>query len=198
MTIGRKAAVIALVIFLLYITGQCLYNNIQLQRDNKRLVNSAAALGDTLTHYRDDLGREAAKSKTLELTLTELNKVLPEIRQTLKDLNIKPGRVLSFQETRIIQNKDIKQHLRDSIIFNRIPVKVFNYTDPWYQIAGIIQADTAALRITSNDTIIQVVSYGPRLNPWLWFLSRRQVIQTIQSRNPSNHIYYNRYIKIKR
>jgi hypothetical protein len=32
----------------------------------------------------------------------------------------------------------------------------------------------------------------------LWIFSRRQLTQTIQSRNPANKIVYSRYIQIKK
>ncbi len=198
MKIKQIAIFSTVAIFLLFITGKCLFLYIQLQKENKRHVNNEQTLTAKIKYYEDQKGRETARTGTLELTVSELSKILPEIRQELKDLKIKSGRVESFSETHIIQNKDIKQVLRDSIIYNHIPVKTFGYTDPWYSIKAIIQNDSVDLNISSYDTIIQVVSRGDRIKPWLWIFSPRQLVQTIQSRNPSNHINYSMYIKIKK
>jgi len=74
-----------------------------------------------------------------------------------------------------------------------------NYPQFFIGMQAEVQADTAQIKIQSTDTIIQVVSRtGPRLRPYLWIFSPRTLVQTIQSRNPSNKIIYLQTIKIKK
>ena len=188
-------------LLLLFVTGKSLLLYVKSQKDYNRIVANQVKLTDSLTYYRDRAGREVAISPVLEYKLNEALKVIPELQQQLKNLKIKPARIESISETGINQQLSIKPALRDTnIIQNHItvPAKTINYRDPWYKIWGIIVSDTAKLDIKSSDTIIQVVSLGERVTPWLWFFSRRKLVQSIQSRNPNNHISYSRYIKVKK
>lgn len=199
MKLKQIAILSTIAIFLLFVTGKSLYMYIQSQADYKRIVANQSAMSDKLTYYTDALGREAAKGRAQEYTINELNKLLPSISQTLQELKIKANRVQSYSQATVTGIKEIEKPLHDTIIVInniRTPAKAFVYSDPWYYASGIVRADSVKLRIQSTDTIIQVVSRGPRPKPWLWFFSPRSLQQTIQSRNPSNHIQFSRYIQI--
>jgi hypothetical protein len=186
-------------IILLYITCQSLYSYIQAQKDIKRLKSNQVTLNDSVKYYRDRSGRETAQVDLLQYSIDEIKQLMPEVTETLRQLKIKPRRAESFSQTEVQQHKEIKAPLRDTtILVNTIitPVQVFQYTDPWYDVIGIVDRTSVDLKINSTDTITQVVSRGDRIKPWLWFFSRRKLVQTIQSRNPSNHIVYSRYIKV--
>lgn len=195
------AGISLVAIFLLLVTGKSLFLYIQAQKDYKRIIRNQVSLTDSLKYYRDRLGREVALSPVLEYKIDDALKVIPELQQEIKNLKIKTGRVETISETGISQQINIQPHLRDTVVIvNNIitPVKSFTYRDPWNTVFGIIDSINAKLNISATDTLIQVVSRGERLNPWLWFFSRRDLVQTIQSRNPANKIVYSRYIKIKK
>lgn len=192
---------IIFLLFLLYVIGEGLKLYIQKSKDYKRILQDEINIQDSLKYSRDKLGREMAKSATLSLTVAEMEKVLPEVQQAIQELKIKPARVETYTETAITEHKDLVQRLRDTnIVINKVitPVKAFSYRDSWYKISGIVQSDTVTLDVSSRDTLIQVVSRGARLKPWLWFFSPRQLVQTIECRNPSNHIVFSKYIQIKK
>lgn len=199
MTIGRKAAAAMLMIFIFFAAGECFILYIKAQKTIKQHVNNEIIFNDSIRYFKDKEGREAARVGTLELSVKELNKILPGVTEELKNLRINPRKVETITKTVTAQNKEIKQYLKDSILITRDTLKVFNYSDAWYKIRGQIKGDTAQISIKSTDTLIQVISRtGPRLNPYLWIFSRRTLQQTIQSRNPNNKIIYSQNIKIKK
>lgn len=201
MKVKQIATFSVIALCLIYITGKSLFMYIQKQKDYNRMLINSSALHAQVNYYADALGRETAKVRTMEFTVNELSKVLPEVTQALKELKIKPSRVQSYSQASVEQSKVITQILRDTVlIINNIqaPAKSFTYNDSWYQVTGLIRDNSQTLHITSVDTIIQVVSRGERAKPWLWFFSKRKLIQTIQSRNPSNHVTYSRNIQIKK
>ena len=111
-------------------------------------------------------------------------------------MKIKPSRINHYSETVIRQEKEVVKQLRDSLIFDTISVKVFDYSDAFYQVNGMIREDSIRIQIQSIDSIIQVVYKGKRLRPWLWVLSKRQLEQVMQSKNPNSQIIYSKQIQI--
>jgi len=201
MKLKHIAILSTVALFLLFVTGKSLYMYIQSQKDYKRVLGNEMALHAQVNYYSDALGRETAKTWVMEYTVNELKNLLPEVSQALQELKIKTKHVQSYSQASIQQFKEIDKPLHDTtIIINTIhtQAKAFVYSDPWYYVSGIVRTDSVKLRIQSTDTIIQVVSRGPRPKPWLWFFSPRTLQQTIQSRNPSNHIAFSRYISIKK
>lgn len=187
------------IIVMLWITGKALYISYQTQMDNKRLIQNDVNMKAQLTYYFTKSGTEAAKTPVLEYKQKELYRILPEVKQKVKELDIKPKRVESYSETSVASGIEITVPAKDSTIKKNDSViqgKYFNYADAWYDVEGWIIQDTMNLKISSTDTIYQVVSRGDRLKPWLWFFSRRQLVQTIQSANPNNKVLYSRYIKV--
>ncbi len=199
MKLKQIALFSTIAVFLLLVTGKSLYMYIQGQKDYKRILASQQNLTKQLVYYKDKQGHETAKTPVLQYTKKELDNVLPDVNTLLKTLKIKPKQTESVAEIATTQHKDIITRLYDTIFTkNNIadPTKLIMYSDDWYNVTGTFANDTARLSISSVDTLVQVISKGERLNPWLWFFSKRQLIQTIQCRNPSNHIVYSRYIKI--
>jgi len=86
--------------------------------------------------------------------------------------------------------------LRDSIIRDTIQVRVFNYEDGYYTVEGIAEADTQRVRISSRDTLTQVVFRGKREKPWLWIFSPRQLVQRVALKNPNAKIEYSQIIQL--
>ncbi len=199
MKLKQIALFSTIAVFLLLVTGKSLYMYIQGQKDYKRILASQQNLTKQLVYYKDNQGRETAKAPILQYTQKELDNVLPQVKPLLKTLKIKPKQTESVAEIATTQHKYIITRLYDTTFTkNNIAgsSKLIRYSDAWYNVTGTFANDTTRLSISSVDTLLQVISKGERLKPWLWFFSKRQLIQTIQCRNPSNHIVYSRYIKI--
>jgi hypothetical protein len=88
--------------------------------------------------------------------------------------------------------------LKDSIIYDTISIKAFNYYDKHFSVNGIVQFDSLELNISSIDSITQVVFKGERKRPWLWILSRRKLQQIIKSSNPNSKIIYSKFIEVEK
>ena len=121
--------------------------------------------------------------------------IYPEIIYEIKNLKVNPRRVEHFSETIIQQQKDIITTLKDSLIYDTITVRVFNYHDEFYTIKGISIDDTQKVNIESKDSLIQVVYKGERYKPWLWIFSRRKLEQVVSCKNLNNKVEYSRIIE---
>jgi hypothetical protein len=167
------------------------------RNDRLRLERSYKAANSKIEYYRTLNNELVAKTEILQLKISEVKDLYPEIIAEIRNLRIKPGRVEQYSETVIHQNKDISTVLRDSIIYDTIPVRVFNYKDEFYTVSGIAIGDTQHVHIESRDSLIQVVYRGKRYKPWLWVFSRRRLEQVVRGKNPENKIEYSRFIFIE-
>lgn len=198
-SLKNYSLMILALIVMMWITGKALYISYQTQMDNKRLIQNDVNMKAQLTYYFTKSGHEAAKTPVLQYKQKELYKIYPDVKQKVSDLKIKPKRVESYSEISVGYTKEITVPAKDSTIKKNDSViqgKYFHYADNWYDVKGWIIQDTASLKISSTDTIYQVIHKGDRINPWLWIFSRRQLVQTIESANPDNKIKYARFIKI--
>ena len=168
------------------------------QAERQRMENNLAASNKQIEYYRTENGLLAAKTDALQLHYNEVKQLYPEIMAELKNLKIPASRVENYSETVIHQDKEIVTKLRDSLLYDTIPVRVFNYQDQFYKVSGLAIADTQKVHIESTDSLIQVVYRGERYKPWLWIFSRRKLQQSIVSKNPNSKIIYSRQIKIEK
>lgn len=167
------------------------------ERDNRiRLEQSFIAANQEVTYYKSRNGELVAKVDALQLKYNELKDIYPEIIAEIRNLKINPGRVDQYSETVIHSKKEIVTTLRDSIIYDTIPVKVFNYSDEFYTISGIAVNDTQRVHIESRDSLIQLVYRGDRIKPWLWIFSKRKLQQVVTCKNPNSVINYSRQITV--
>ena len=121
--------------------------------------------------------------------------IYPEIIYEIKNLKVNPRRVEHFSETIIQQQKDIITKLKDSLIYDTVLVRVFNYHDEFYTIKGIAIGDTQKVHIESRDSLIQVVYKGERYKPWLWIFSKRKLEQVVSCKNTNSKVEYSRIIE---
>lgn len=177
-----------------FVTGR-MYKN---ERSNRiRLEQSFVAANQEVQYYKSRNGVLVAKVDALQLKYNELKDIYPEIIAEIRNLKINPGRVDQYSETVIHAQKDIVTTLRDSIIYDTIPVRVFNYNDEFYSVSGIAVGDTQRVHIESRDSLIQVVYRGERIKPWLWIFSRRKLQQVVSCKNPNSKISFSKQIEIK-
>ncbi len=164
------------------------------KKDRQRLEHSFAAAGQKLVYYKANNGQLAAKNDVLQLKYSELKDIYPEIISELKNLKINPRKVEHYSETVIQQNKDIVTMLKDSLIYDTVQARIFNYHDEFYTIKGIAVGDTQKVHIESRDSLIQVVFKGERYKPWLWIFSKRKLQQAVSCKNPDSRIKYSNVI----
>jgi hypothetical protein len=174
-----------------------LFNELKQSRENyNRILESFSSVQTDLQLYLTQGDDLAAKMNVLELNTREIKKVFPQVLKDIESLDIKLGRVNNYSNTVIHHEKEIVKELRDSVVLDTIQVKVFDYTDEFYNVTGNILEDSIRMNIVSTDSLIQVVYRGKRPKPWLWFLSPRPLEQVIQSKNPDSKIIYSKSIQI--
>jgi hypothetical protein len=113
-------------------------------------------------------------------------------------LGVGVSKTTQFTTTVVETKTNVITTLRDSLILDTIKVRIFNYQDQWYQIQGISEKDTQRLVIKSMDTLTQVLFYGERQKPWLWFFSPRKLQQRVSVTNPNATIKYSQTIQIQK
>lgn len=187
---------IAVVFLLTSILFAKLY--IEQTKESNRLENNLITANKSVEYYKTEKGKLAVKNDALKLKYKEVSKIYPGILAEIQNLKVKMKHVTNYSETIINNEKEIITNIRDSIINDTVTARVFCYTDEFYNVKGILIADTQKVNISSTDSLIQVVYKGKRYKPYLWFLSRRRLQQAITSKNPNSTIKYNRYIKIEK
>ena len=169
------------------------------ERKDKNRVETNFEIAETsLRIYKLKNSHLAAQNRVMQLHYDEMANIYPKILAEVKNLEIRPKYLTQYSETVVNQEKEIRTNLRDSIILDTIPARVFNYEDQFYSVKGIAVGDSQRVSIHSRDSIIQVIYRGKRIHPWMWILSKRQNEQIITCKNPANTILYNKTIQISK
>jgi hypothetical protein len=166
--------------------------------NSKRLTDSFKSSQMDLKEYRTRNGQLAYKNDVLQLQVSELKSIYPGIIEEIRSLDIRPKTVKQFTQTVIRQEKEIQTVLRDSFLVDTIPARVFDYQDAFYSVKGIAIGDTQQVKISSIDSLVQVVYRGEREHPWMWIFSKRKLQQVITSKNPNSRILYHQTIEISK
>ena len=196
-----KSPVVQRLIGLLVVLGAILLlwkSNLRLHADNKRLSSNLKTLGAELSMVKTKSGQLAAQSDLLVLQTRELKKLFPKEVKQIENLGVKVNKTTQYSTTVVETKTNVLTTLRDSLILDTIQVRVFDYQDQWYKIRGVIEKDTQRLVIKSMDTLTQVLYYGERQKPWLWFFSPRKLQQRVSVTNPNATIKYSQTIQIQK
>jgi hypothetical protein len=196
-----KSPVVQRLIGLLVVLGAILLlwkSNLRLHADNKRLSFNIKTLGAELSMVKTKSGQMAAQSDLLVLQTKELKKLFSKEVKQIENLGVKVNKTTQYSTTVVETKTNVLTTLRDSLILDTIQVRVFDYQDQWYQIKGLIEKDTQRLVIKSMDTLTQVLFYGERQKPWLWFFSPRKLQQRVSVSNPNATIKYSQTIQIQK
>ncbi len=85
--------------------------------------------------------------------------------------------------------------LRDTVV--RVDtVRVFRWRDAWVEVEGCVGADSLRCRVTSVDTLRQVVHRIPRRFLFIRW-GTKALRQEIRSSNPHSRIVYSEYVRIE-
>ncbi len=196
-----KSPVVQRLIGLLIMLGAILLlwkSNQRLHADNQRLSSNIKTLGAELSMVKTKSGQLAAQSDLLVLQTRELKKLFPKEVKQIENLGVKVNKTTQYSTTVVETKTNVLTKLRDSIVLDTLQVRVFDYQDQWYQIKGVIEKDKQRLVIKSMDTLTQVLFYGERQKPWLWFFSPRKLQQRVSVSNPNATIKYSQTIQIQK
>ena len=162
----------------------------------KRVIVANEQLNTQYSNVLDINGRIVVQNQVLKLKNQELEALVPGLHKEIKALQVKPSRVESVSASSFSSHTSVQTVLRDSTVFDTVPVKQFSYTDEFYRIHGFSVNDTQHLSITYQDTLIQTVYRGKRKKPWLWIFSPRQLEQRVALNNPNATVNYSQHIQI--
>lgn len=194
------AILLIIVIYLAYVAGANLFDNIKLTKEVTRLQNNNKAQNTASKQTRDNTGAETTIRPAEVYTISELKFQFDSLLNAIKQIGVKPKNIKSITEIHSETEKRIITTLRDSIIFtprDTITARAINYSDKFYKVKGLILADTATLQVNSVDSLIQIVYLEKRIQFKPFRIKfKRQLIQQIRTANPANHITYNRQIEI--
>ena len=197
MLILLSVIVIVLTILIWKRTANLRQENERLQQTLRQLSQQVSVLSEAPSVQTPTLdGRFAAETAVMSLRLKELSALYPRLMTEIRNMEIRPERTVQVTNHYTENERHITTLLRDSIIRDTIQVRVFNYEDGYYTVEGIAEADTQRVRISSRDTLTQVVFRGKREKPWLWIFSPRQLVQRVALKNPNAKIEYSQIIQL--
>ena len=167
------------------------------EKDNyQRIFKAGEAQGQEITTLRLENGQLASENQVLQLKSKELAALLPELAAEVRGLNVRLGKAQSVSATGFTVQTPATVLLRDSVIFDTVQVRVFDYRDEFFTVQGKAMGNRQHLELSYQDTLVQVVYRGERERPWLWIFSPRKLMQRVSLKNPNAHIHCTQQIEI--
>jgi len=167
------------------------------EKDNyQRIFKAGEALGQEITTLRLENGQLASENQVLQLKSKELEALLPELAAEVRGLKVRLGKVQSVNATGFTVQTPAAVRLRDSVIYDTVHVRAFDYRDGFFSVQGKAIGNTQHLELSYQDTLVQVVYRGARERPWLWIFSPRKLMQRVSLKNPNAYIHYTQQIEI--
>lgn len=200
----RRQLILALVI----LVGLLVWQTARLRTakaDRARLSDNQTALMSEVEHYRSRAGQEAASTQVLRLKVGEFEKLREADARCIRDLGIKLRRVESSAKTASQLVLELRTALRDTIVIRQPAasesatvdtLRRFCWQDPWVTVSGLIDRDSVACRITSVDTLRQVIHRVPRRFLFIRW-GTKAIRQEIVSANPHTKIVYGEFVKFE-
>lgn len=171
--------------------------NVRLSSDVARCNRNVEAATDSLRHLSLSDGRSSSQGEALEMRLSEVERYMPQVITEIRSMGVKPQRAAAISTTSFTGMKDFTTYLRDSITADTQHVRLFNYSDAWYNVQGIAKGDSQQVSISNTDTLVQVIYRGSRAKWWNPF-SPRPLLQRCAFSNPSARINYQQTIQISK
>ena len=174
--------------------------------------NNQNALLTEVETYKTESGKNAAKSRELQLTLDEFKKNYQEQVDVIKDLDLKVKRLQSINTTLTqtiaggsadIHNNTVIVHDTvvkdgDTIFIDKpVTVRTFEWSDAWNKIHGTIGEKKVDCFYEGTDSLNIVVVRVPK--KFLFFKWGTKYLEAhATNANPSTKINYTRTITIRK
>lgn len=171
--------------------------------------NNQGALLSEVEQYKSESGKNAAKSRELQLTLDEFKKNFAEQADVIKDLNLKVKRLENINTTLTKTIAGGKTNLKDSVrvIHDTLPgghdtvytekIKAFKWQDPWNTIRGTVKDMEVECFYEGVDSLtIMAVRVPKKFLFFRWGTKYIEVHAT--NKNPSTKILSTQTIVIRK
>lgn len=187
--------ILALLFFasMIYLVGKCSSN---LRTTKQEQENNQKVLLENIIKYQ--LLENGKTRSSVDALIFDINQFKAQFGDKLDSLDIKSKHVTNYSETIIQSEKDIHTIVRDSTVLDTVPVSVFNYSDKFYNLSGIIKNNQLDAKLKHFSYLTQVVYKGERYKPMWWIFSKRKLQQSIVSENPNDSVIFQRFINIKK
>jgi aspartyl/asparaginyl-tRNA synthetase len=147
-------------------------------------------------------GRDSINSARIEaqdLTIAELKSYYVNIVKDVEDMKISLRKVAGITVFSTETTHNIHTSFRDSTVNDTIPIQYIKENTKWFDLEIIKQDKDALVKLTSRDSLIQVVHWDYIGKFWpTKFLTKKEFHQDIKSANPNSRITYAEWIKIYR
>ena len=193
-----KYLLLAIAVLLIALAGLGKLWQITLKDRNRIALNQAALLSE-VQYFKLADSSNAATIGILTLKLSEIknssNPFLDEMKATLKLMNIKLRDLDAYSSVNTETKTTINSFLRDSLIYDTIPVKHLSISTKWNDVSISVFPgfqDSISMRVITFDQMEQVLWKEPR-GVKFWnksFWKKRPVKQTIRFQNPDTRISY--------
>lgn len=183
-------------LLLLLAAGASLRSARRARSEADRLRANLYLLNDTLCRYRTRLDEEAVSVEALRLRCAEFERLRAADAAEIRRLGIRLRRAEEFARTVSATTIEVPVPVRDTVILHDT-LRLFRWRDAWVTVEGLVGRDTAACRVESRDTLVQILHRVPRRFLFIRW-GTKAVRQEIVSRNPHTKIVYAEYVKIER
>lgn len=187
-----------------------MFGTLAIQREiiKNRTIESNARL-EALKEYKSDLKRSRAKDSTevaelkaMQLSKKEIKELFPNVEKILENVDKRLGDVESIVQISSHQEvNNIHTYLRDSTITDTTKVKVASFSNKWLKFSEIIYSNgLVEPRWESQDSLDIILDKGRGSKKFIfewWRYGTKEYPLTINNKNPYNHIYYAKYLKVR-
>jgi len=202
----KKYLFVAVAVLLLSL-GAISFLYLSVLKDRNRLAANHASLLSEVKYYRLSDSTNVSVIGSLTLNLSEVNRAtsaeISAIKSTLKLMDIKLKNLESYSTVNTETQTKIHAFLRDSVIYDTVPVKYLACSTKWNDVELSVypsRRDSISLRVITRDKMTQVVHKDPR--GWkFWsksFWMKKPLKQTIRFENPNTKISYPSHIVISK
>lgn len=185
-----------LVVYAVAVTALLAWGVRHYRAENRRLTQNQTALAGRVEHYRTRLGEAAASVQVLRLRCGEFEELRAADAERIRALGVKLRRVEAASKTGVATAVEVRAPLRDTVVV-RDTARVFRWCDVWTSVEGVVGRDSVTCRVTSVDTLRQVVHRVPRRFLFIRW-GTKALRQEITSANPHTRIVFTEYVKIEK
>lgn len=171
----------------------------RLRTENRRLGQNISTLTSDVELYRTRSGASAAEVRSLRLKQSELEQLNDDLRDQIRELNIRLRRVNSIATAATQTELTFEARLPDSARHRTITdsIRLPLYADTWSTLQATLVGDRIEGRFLSVDTLHQVVYRIPRRFLFIRY-GTKELRQVITSSNPHTRLVYSSHITLER
>ena len=174
------------------------------RREVERLKTNQQTLSQQLVHYRTRSGAEAATVQALRLRCAEFEELRSADAARIRDLGIRIRQLEATAVTATRQETEMRVPVRDTVLLRLCDtvvvhdtVRLFRWDDGWCRVEGVLLPDSVICRVTSVDTLRQIVHRVPRKFLFIRW-GTKAIRQEIVASNPHTQIVYAEYVQLAR